>query len=229
MKQLLIIAMAIVVWLLTIILKQHREKILVAGIIVISIVSGVYSFAYAEHILPVRDSKSQTFYDAEYAQTGEFPDAFLRLYLNGKTVYVKKDKVKLEEAEKKTYWLYAYYHMYNMTNYLNSVDANVISDESMNEDYVTSDKASDFECLGYTNDLLRNTMLYTKKDIECGNYFYFLNYYRDMSDTSYFYLNAQSLNDDEYVILWQERNEDDLITEDMYLMGKKYYEENIKK
>lgn len=229
MRHVVVVVIAVVFWALSILIKQHREKVLVAGVVVISLISGVYSFAHAESILTTRKSFEQTFYSKDYVETGEFVDAFLRVYLKDKTVYVKADKLKIKDAEEKnTYWLYAYYHYHNVVNYLKSINANIIKDEEMNKDAVSESLMGDFENLGYTNDFLRNTMLYTRHDEESGNYLYFLTYYRDMSDTSYIYINSDSLDDDEYVLLWQARSDDDLITEDLYLMGRKYYEEKIK-
>lgn len=230
MRHIVIIVMAVIIWLLTIVLKNHREKIIIAGIAVISIVSGIYSYANAGKVLSTRSFREQTLYSKDYVAGGEYPDAFLRLFLKDKKVYIKRDPVKMKEAEEMgVYWVYSLYHMRNMTSYLRSIDADLIKEDEMNEDAVPESLAGDFEKLGYTNDFMRNTMLYTKHDMESGNYLYFLNYYRDLSDTAYFYINSDSLNgDDEYVLLWQPRSEEDLITEDMYLMGRKYYEENVK-
>ena len=90
------------------------------------------------------------------------------------------------------------------------------------------EKAKDFERLGYLNDLLRNSMMRSKYDDDSGSVFFYLWYYRDLAKTSYLYLHEESLNEDELVLIWQPQNEDEPYTEDMYLMGKSYYEENIK-
>ncbi|MDO4188078.1 MAG: hypothetical protein Q4D29_03735 [Lachnospiraceae bacterium] len=222
-------AVAVIFLMLMLLFKQHKEKLLVCGILVMSLISGVYCYTHAESILPSRQTKTQTFYNTDFLKSEEYVDAFLRLFLNGKNVYVKCDKWELDPAQDAGYeWLYAFYHVYNMENYLNSVNANIIEDESMNSVTITDDKAENFEELGYLNDLMRNTMLYTNYDYECGNYFYYLWYYRDATDTAYIYANEESLSEDELVLIWQSRSEDNVETEDMYLMGKRYYEENIK-
>lgn len=209
--------------------KQHRVRIFLVGLVLLCLVSGVYTYTHTESILKSRQPFNQTFYSDEYIETGEFPDAFLRLLLKDKKVYVKNDRIILEDAEAKGYyWLYAYYHVDNMIHYLNSVHADVIEDESLNDKELSEDKAGKFERLGYLNDLLRNTVMYTQFDNDCGNYLFYLWYYRELCDTSYIYLNPESLDEDELVLIWQKRSDTDVETEDMYLCGKQYYEENIR-
>ena len=229
MRHVVVIAVAVVFWLLMLILKQHKEKLLIGGILVMSLISGVYCYTHVENILPSYKPVSQTFYNSKFLKSDEYVDAFLRLFLKGKTVYVKNDRWELDPAMEAGYeWLYAYYHVDNMENYLNSVNAEIVEDESMNDKEITEQQTESFERMGYLNDLLRNSMLYTKHDYACGNYFFHLWYYRDVSDTAYMYANVDSLSEDELVLIWQSRSEDNVETEDMYLMGKKYYEENIK-
>ncbi|MCI6330863.1 MAG: hypothetical protein MR780_02185, partial [Lachnospiraceae bacterium] len=143
--------------------------------------------------------------------------------------YVKSDRLNIEEAEGQGFeWQYAYYHVENMVSYLNSIDAIPVEDSSYNDVVISKEKAKDFERLGYLNDLLRNSMMRSKYDDDSGSFFFYLWYYRDLAKTSYLYLHEESLNEDELVLIWQPQNEDEPYTEDMYLMGKSYYEENIK-
>lgn len=229
MRHIVVIAAAVIIWLLMLVLKQHKEKIMICGILVLSLISGVYCYTHAESILPSRQAKTQTFYNTEFLKDGEYIDAFLRLFLKDKTVYVKNDRWELNQAMDAGYeWQYAYYHVQNMENYLMSVGANYIEDETLNDVNVTENEAEDFERIGYLNDLLRNTMLYSAHDNQCGNYFFHVWYYRDASDTAYMYANVNSLNEEELVLIWQSRSEDNVETEDMYLMGRNYYEEHIK-
>ena len=229
MRHLVVIAIAVVFLVAMYFLKQHKEKIMICGFVVLSLVSGVYCYTHADSVLAKRQPTNQTFYDTDYIETKEFPDAFFRLFLKGKTIYVKADRMEFKDAEKQgVNWLYSYYHVTNMVDYLESVEANVIEDESMVDSVVTKDIAKNFEELGFLNDLLRNSMMYTKYDEECGNYFYYLWYYRDFAKTSSIYANADSLNEDELVLIWQPQTEDDIYTEDMYLCGKDYYENNIR-
>lgn len=230
MKHVVMIVVAIVFWLLAFVLKQHKEKVLMGGILVMTLISGIYSFTHAEGILPSRDAKTQTLYHTDYLENGEFSDAFLRLFLNNKKIYIKNDRLTIDDAEAAGYeWLYAYYHVDDMENYLNSLNTEVVEDSSLNSVEISSEYSKDFERLGYLNDLLRNTVMYTKHTDFCGSYLTYMWYYRDVSDTSYMYINKDSMTEDELVLIWQPRSEDNVETEDMYLMGKNYYESNILK
>lgn len=229
MRHIAVVLIASFFWVLIYLLKQHRERVLIAAVVIMAIVSGAYCYMHVDGILPKRQPFNQTFYDSKHAETGEFPDAFLRIYLKDKTVLVKADRLTLHESEDLGYeWQYAFYHVENMVNYLKSVGAEAIEDETLNDSCVDKKRVDDFECLGFLNDLLRNSMLYTKFTDHAGSYFLYLWYYRDLAGTSYIYINPDSLNEDELVLLWQPQTEGDVYTEDMYLMGKSYYEDNIK-
>jgi len=231
MRHLFVIAVAIVFALASVVLKKHREKILICGIAALCLVSGVYTYTRAESILPTRHPYNQTFYTSDYLETDEFPDAFLRLYLNGKKVYVKDDEITIDEATSiGYYWQYSYCHNKNMVHFLESVNAEVVHDSEMNDIIVEEADRADFEEVGYLNDLLRNTMMYSGIDNEVGNYLYYVWYYRDFTQAAKLYANAESLkNAEELVLIWQRQDGDVRPeTEDMYLMGKDYYESHIK-
>lgn len=227
-KHLLVIVVALVFLALSVILKKHRRKLLVLGVITLTLVNGTYSFAHAESILPSRTATTQTFYNTENLEIGEFPDAFLRVFLKGKTVYVKDDIWTLEDTQERgCEWLYSYYHVKNMVNFLKSVEADVSYDTEMNS-VVISDEDENFDRLGYLNDLLRYSFVYSDYREECGSYLYYMWYYMDLTDTSYLYVHPESLDEEELVLIWQGRSEDNIETEDMYLCGRKYYEDNIR-
>ena len=230
MRHIAVLMIAVVFAVVMRIMKQHREKIMICGVLVMAFISGVYSYAKASDILPSKNSFTQTFYNTDYLESGDFPDAFLRLFLEGKKAYVKNDRFTVEESEAAGFdFTYAYYHVENVENYLRSVNCEVIEDESMNETKVGEDRFADFERLGYLNDMLRNTVMYTKHDNGCGNYFFFLWYYRDMTKTAYVYMNTEGLDEtDEIVVLWQAQGVDAGETEDVYIMSRDYYEENIR-
>ncbi|MCI6331979.1 MAG: hypothetical protein MR780_07925, partial [Lachnospiraceae bacterium] len=93
MRHMALLLMACIFLLLINIFKKHREKIFIAAIIFMAAVSGIYCYKNADGILSKRQPVNQTFYDTKYIDTCEFPDAFLRLFLKGKTVYVKSDRL----------------------------------------------------------------------------------------------------------------------------------------
>lgn len=233
MRHLIVLIIAVFFWILALLLKKHKEIITISGIVALAIINGVYCYTHTDSILSKRYPVNQTFFDPVYCEKGEFPDAFLRLFLKGKKIYVKNDRYILPELEERgDCWLSAYYHVENMENYIDSVYAEFEEDESMNSIVLNDEQARTFEQLGYLNDLLRNTVMYTKVDWELGNFDYFLWYYTNFAKTGYIYGNIESLNEDELVLIWQPKGDDTPIeaaTEDMYLMGKNYFEENIRK
>ena len=229
MRHLIVVLVAVVFATAAFVLKKHREKILIAGIVVLCLISGVYCYSRAEGILLARHPYNQAFSPAEYMETLEFPDAFLRLFLKDKTVYVKDDAMHgVEEANNGGfYWQYAYSHYYDMVHFLESINAEVVPDATMNDTVVSEDRIGDFEEVGYLNDLLRNSMMYSGKDSEIGNYLYYLWYYGTFTKPAKLYANADGLKDtDEIVIIWQPQGDgyEEKATEDMYLMSKEYYD-----
>lgn len=230
MRHLIIIVLAVIIAVLVRIKERHREKLLIVGLVLFSLICGFYSFRHSESILKTIKPVHQTFYTPDFIETNEFPDAFLRLYLKDKTVYVKNDYFNFEEADQYGVdWTYGFYHGHNALFYLRSVFANAVEDPEMNEYVIPENIRGDFESLGFLNDMLRNTMMYSDYDYLVGNYFFYLMYYRDLAATSNIYVNADSIKDsDELVLIWQQKDGENLETEDMYLMGKEYYENKIK-
>lgn len=230
MKHLVIIGVAVVFTIALTLLKKHREKIFICGIVLMCLINGAYSFVNAESVLPSRQTFSQTFYTTDFLDTQEFPDAFLRHYFKGKTVYVKDDAFHTHEETKEAgyWWEFGTNHYYSMVHYLESVYANVIPKKELNDSTVSTEKRSDFESIGYTNDMFRNMCMYSGINDETGNYLYYLHWYRDATKPAKMYMNVDSLKeDDEIVIIWQFQGDDGL-TEDMYVMGRQYYENEIK-
>lgn len=230
MRRIFIVIIAVIIAVIIKMTKKYKEQILVSGIALMTVMCGAYSYVHADSLLPAISHKSQTFYSPEFLDTMEFPDAFLRVYLKGKTVYVKDDFPPPYDPE--TFQggdMYSIFHGYNVANYLESVDAKMIPDETMNESVIDETLRGQFENMGYLNDMLRNTVLYTKHEQEWSNYFAYVWYYRDFSGSAYVYINPDSLkNTDELVLLWQRQNSEDARTEDLYIMGKSFYNDNFK-
>ena len=210
-------------------IKKHRTIIFLGGIAVLCLISGVYTYLYSDSVLPSRHPVNQVFYTPEYMETQEFPDGFLRLYADGRKVYVKDDAVTNEEAcDAGLYWQYSVHHYYNMVHFLEAVNAEVIPDKTMNDCVVGEDRMDEFENIGCMNDMLRNMMLYSGIDHEMGNYLYSQWYYREHTKPVYLYANAESLaGAEDIVVLWQPQK-GDAESEDMYLMGRDYFEAYIK-
>lgn len=231
MRHLIIIVLAAAAAVLMHVMKKNREKILIASLFVFAFICGVYSISHAETVLKSRRPFNQTFYTPDFIETKEFPDAFLRLYLKDKTVYIKNDYVdydQIDSGEIDAYWQYVPYHVHNMKRYLDSVNALPVPCDAYNAVTVPLELRNDFEDLGYINDLMRNTMLYSEYDAEFGNYFAYLWYYRDKAASSNFYVNTDSLErDEELVLIWQQKDGENTETEDMYLMGKTYFDDKF--
>jgi len=229
MRHLVIIVLAIAAAVGMHIMKKHREKIFIATIFMAALICGVYSFTHADSVLASVRPLNQTFYTPDFINSQEFPDAFLRLYLKDKTVYTKNDYWTQEMCDEAGLnWTYSVYHVHSMKRYLDSVGAGVVMQDEINSVTVPSELRADFEDLGYINDLLRNTMMYTEYDSEVGNYFFYLWYYRDKASSSNMYVNADSLEgENELVLIWQQKDGQNQETEDMYLMGKTYFDEKF--
>ena len=228
MKRIVIVLIAVLFAIVINVNKKNKERLFIVGIAIMTAICGVYTYIQADRILPSITHKYQTFYSPEYIESGEFVDAFLRLYLDGKTVIVKDDMADSYDEELAYVEKYAVFHGYNVVNYLESVGAIVVLDETMNNSYVSTELRSSFDNMGYINDMLRNSVMYSKHAKEWSNYFAYLWYYRDASDPAYIYVNADSLLDSEdIVLLWQPQEGASRCTEDLYIMGKQFYNENF--
>ncbi|MCR4738638.1 MAG: hypothetical protein K5886_00090 [Lachnospiraceae bacterium] len=236
MKTVFALSVTIAVILLLLIKKEYRIRIITGYTGILILFNLAYDILLIKNTVPFYRPFSQTYYQKEFAQGGEYPDSLLPLILKGKKIYVKDDPYTIEEAkaEGKDY-LYAYYHGVNLVNFAKFSGAEVIKDETMNDSAIPGSlRESDFECLGMANDMFRYTFLMNDFWEELGNYFTYQWYYYDHLDPIFAYANIlpdkggkDVYTSDELVILWDSSHERE--EEDIYLMTKEYYDDRIRK
>lgn len=214
------------------ILKKKKGIILVLYALGMILFFAVYNIRTLDHIIQFYRPASQTVYQKEYLKTGEYTDAFLDEFLNGRTVYTPNDAFNEATADVDAdalgyYWLYGYFHAVNMWNYLEFNGASIVKDDSLNGVTISEEQKSYFEDLGAANDLLRYTFPLTKFDEEWGNgYFYYWFYNYHIGD-SRIYVCPEGLKDaSSLVLIWQDTTFD---TEDYYIASKEYYDKVISK
>jgi len=229
MKYVIIYGLALLALIMIIIKKEYRIKIISGYLICIVLLNIAYNYKVLPLVAPFYRSANQTFYQEEFLENGEFPDAFLPLILKGKTIITPNDPQTIDEATAVGRdWLYAYYHIKNITNYMELNDAQVINDESLNGIYVSDEKKGDFYDLGYANDMFRYTFICNDFWEELGNYFTYYWYYFENLDEMHFYINPEGIKDaKELIILWDNSNGKE--NEDYYLMTKDYYDREVAK
>jgi len=210
--------------------RVHITLVFAAYVILMNV---AYNSRYVEKLMTFKRPVNQLIYQEEYADSKEFPDAFLPLVIEGRTIYTKNDKVTIEEAEGQGFdYLYSYYHFKNPVRYLEHYGAKVISDEAFNNSVIEGGLTEDFTNIGYVNDMLRNTCMFHPLDkTVIFTYFFHFWYYSEHLNGMKLYVNFDGLYDsEELVFLWQNEIKDGkaLEEEGFYLMTKDYYDRNIK-
>lgn len=218
--------------------KLKNKKSLIIALYAICMIAlfSVYNIRTLGRLIPFYQPINQTMYQPEFLENGEYPDAFLDLYLKGKTVYTANDKADLSELSKDTEhsfiqksddWIKLYYHGTNIWNYLRFVEAKVVKDDSLNDITLSEKQLSHFEELGYANDMMRYTFPLNDYMEEWGNGFYYYWYYCTHIKDIHVYMCADGMKDsDEVVFIWQYRD-DTHDGENFYIASKKYYDEVI--
>ncbi len=230
MKFLVILIPGLILVILSFIKKKYRMIFSLIFVMYVIAMNIYYNSKIINLIVKPVTTTNQLIYQKEYVETGEYPDALLPFLVRKKTVYVKNDPWTRADARDRHFnWAYAYYHMNNVCNTISHMSATVVPDESMNDTFIDAVRRADFENIGYANDMLRNSLMYSNNyGDESGNYFYYYWYYGDQRSEMNTYVNFDGLYEaDELVLIWQLKDPSEE-TEDLYLMTKKYYEENFK-
>ena len=185
------------------------------------------------------DIADQLLYNPAYAKEGYSADALVREIVRGRTVAVPRGLRPYSEY-------YSYSHMHdegnpfsgeyfwenNYTKYFSEYAGNLLVDESLPDLYELQEKPldeaqkADFILLGDGNDMMRYAFLGDHTDEEVSNQFYYTYFYTMVS----WHPEGEALkiricteeiaDDDRLVALWD-------TGENLYLMSRSYYEENI--
>lgn len=216
--------------------RKYRKLIFLGYFVCVIAISAFYNLRLIRNIVPFYRPFSQTYYQPEFLEKGEYPDSLLPLLLQDKTVYTKNDPMDFEDAMLLGKdWHYGYYHVNNAVWYLELLDARVVQEDGMNGSMPTEEQIrTDFENMGPANDMFRYTFLCSKHFDEPGNYFSHFWYYADHLSEIDVYLNPHADPDgadiasaEELVMLWDSQ-EGAKEEENIYIMTKAYYEENVK-
>ncbi len=214
------------------ILKKKKGIILALYALGMIVFFAFYNFRTMEHIIKFYNPTDQTVYQKEFLADGEYTDAFLDEYLNGKTVYTKDDAFPAENTdvlatEQGNYWLYGYYYAVNAWNYLDFNHARTIKDATLNDVVITDDQRSYFKDLGSANDMMRYTFPITTITEEWGNGFYYYWFYNARIGDSRVYVCPEGLEDtDTVVFLWQREEPD---TDSYFIASKEFIDGVIRK
>ena len=217
---------------------NRKKWVMAAYVGVMILLFAFYNYRTVELILPMYHPTDQTMYQKEFIDTGAYPDAILPYILEGKTIYVKDDYREDEQNnaletgeafnDEGKYWMYAYHHTVNETNFLKACKAEVVPDKKLNNVVLDGDIIERFEDLGMINDLFRYTFLLANDNEEWWNAFYYYWYYscymHDIDNEGmHMYICADGIKDaDELVLLWTENE-----SEDLYLMTKAFYDKEV--
>lgn len=154
-------------------LRAHRWKIMTAYALSVIFLFAFYNYRTINLILPFYQPKNQMFYQKEYTDTKEYPDALLPYLLNGKEVAIPS-QLKWDESVMETYDHWQNGGMLNMNIY------NILSENGAKvdfEDYLYIIDREIFEKelseLGYLNDTFRYSFFYNDIQSEYGNGFYY--------------------------------------------------------
>lgn len=221
-------------------LKTKKRLVLALYAVGMILLFAVYNLRTMDYILQFHHPTLQSVYQRSFLETGEYPDAFLDLFLKGRTVYTADDAYTVndsdmidEEEEERYkdddhYWLYRYYHAVNMWQYLGFNGATVVKDASLNGTVLSESQRSFYEDLGPANDMMRYTFVLSPYNGEWGNGFYHYWFYNTFIGDSRVYICPEGIKDaDELVIIWQDEDFHD--TESYYIASKAYYDEVISK
>lgn len=233
MKYLAVLVLLIITIVLLEWKKEYKGRILCGFILVMIFLGIVYNTKIISRIVPFYRPVNQTFYQVEFLEKGEYPDSFLPLLLDGRTVYTKDDRLTIEEAASEgKNWLYSYYHNENAINYMELAGAAVIPDEALNDSYISKEQQAELMDLGFVNDMFRYSFLCNDFWEELGNYFTYYWYYADYLPPIHVYMNLSEGADgssifdaEELVVLWDGSPENE--AENLYIMTKDYYESEV--
>ncbi len=207
---------------------KYRKYIWAAYFAAVLLLSVYLSVTTLPRMLSFYTPTDQTFYQKQFLADGDYPDAFLDVFLTDKVVYTKNDPALFDdnEPEGKEY-VYSYYHMYNAQNFIKaSHPKRLIASDDLNDVFLTDAQKEDFDELGITNDMFRNTVMYGRHLDEPGTYFSYLWYYKEIMPLMHAYVHADDLADaEEVLVLWDDGHEKEPC--DLYIMSMDYYREAV--
>ena len=216
----LALTIAVIAALLIKPLKKHRWKIMACyGLFTVALFI-FYNARTLDLILPFYKPQSQTFYQSDYADTKEYPDALLPYILKDKEVVVPT-LLTWDEANKESYDHWQSGGMLNMNtvNILTENGAKVTKEDYL---FILDPEALENELieLGYLNDTFRYSFFYNDLESEYGNGFYYYWAYGASSIPFELYICPKDLKEADRLYLMYDAEGDT-----MYLISDSVYEE----
>lgn len=218
-------------------LKKKRRIVLAAYALGMVLLYVIYNIRTIDRIVRFSHPFNQSMYQPEFFEKGEYTDAFLDVFLEGKTVYTPDDAYKVNDSldgndssedydSDGNYWLYHYYHAVNMWQYLDFNKAVTVKDSALNDVVLTDEQKKHFEDLGYANDMMRYTFPLTPYNGEWGNGFYYYWFYNSFIEDSHVYMCTEGLKESkEIVVLWQREGGHD--TDNYYIASREFFDREI--
>ena len=201
--------------------RKHLGKVLCGYFVMVIVLFAFYNYRTAGYILKFIRPVNQMFYQPDFQESGEYPDALLPYILEGKKIYLPTI-FEWDESIKETYdhWQSGGMLSMNMQNILEENGAQVILDDYM---FMLDTKKyqKDMVDLGYLNDTFRYSFFYNDLESEYGNSFYYYWFYG--VNAVPFKLNvcpkAYMDSDTLYMMFDEDAN--------LYLVSKEYFEQEV--
>lgn len=199
-------------------LRVHKWKIMAAYAVLVIFLFAFYNVRTKDLILPFYKPTNQMFYQREFVDTKEYPDALLPYVLNGKKVILHRLMVWDKEDEE-TYDIWQKGGMFNL-NLDNIIKENGGSIERTDY-YVLFDPKlieSDVDELGYLNDAFRYSFFYNDIQKEFGNSFYYYWSYGVSASPMELYISKDFENADTFYLMIDinDGNKYYLVSEEVY-------------
>ncbi len=235
MKHVLIVLLMAAALILIRFKKAYRMQILFGALLLLAGANLAFSLRDLSGTVPLTSTVNQLFYQPGEAG-GEYSGALLPLMAGGRTVYVKDDikHYEFDMSDPEAPWEYHLNDIYygiNSRNLLSAFDAETVADGQLNDALITEEVKGQFAELGPSNDLYRFSFAANDIPEEYGNYFHYYFYYTAHGAPMHIYYSLQDVQaltpdaSEELVALWQRGERD----EDLYLMTKRFYDEEVAK
>ena len=227
--------------------SSNAKNIIIISVFVLLIAANIYSYMsgfgeqppmYHPHI------SNQTMYMPEYLKDGMRPDALLRAIVKKKKVaywsdfhpyteYPSHGHDHSDDPNVDVFFSYSYYSDNNYGLFFKKYAGGAEIDDTLPEPglvtKVMDEKKRDkyFTYIGFTSDMLRNSFLVNEDREYVNSYFHYSYFYYDLDDETmdrnyHAYLAPKDIAEaDDLVAIWDSY-------ENLYLMSRDYYEENIK-
>ncbi len=212
--------------------SEYRYRILGVLAAIIVALNVYYNAGTFKDVMSFISPVNQTFYQTDFLESEEYPDALLMPLFKDKTVRAKNDIYTIEEAEGEGKdFMYSYYHAKNIHRFIKAAGGTLQKDDGLNDvNLSTKAVADDFAPLGIANDMFRYMFMYNDGTDWTDNYFSYYWYYNEHLSPIKAYLCDKKdssghtvFDSDDLVVMWN--TSADREEEDIYIMTGGYYDD----